>query len=70
MTNPEWKLSKNTALIVIDVQQGHDDPRFGRRNNPDAEGRIAVLLDAWRTSGLPVIHVQHLSARPESAFHP
>src|SRR5713101_3883893 len=64
------KIPNNTALIVIDVQQGHDDPRFGRRNNPEAEGRIAVLLDAWRTSGLPVIHVQHLSIRPESAFHP
>ncbi len=70
MTNSEWKLPNNTALIVIDVQQGHDDPRFGRRNNPEAEGRIAVLLDAWRTKGLPVIHVQHLSIRPESAFHP
>ena len=64
------KIAGNTALIVIDVQQGHDDPRFGRRNNPEAEGRIAVLLDAWRINGLPVIHVQHLSIRPESAFHP
>jgi len=70
MTSSDWKVPKNTALIVIDVQQGHDDPRFGRRNNPDAEGRIAVLLDAWRANGLPVIHVQHLSVRPESAFHP
>jgi nicotinamidase-related amidase len=70
MTNSEWKLPKNTALFVIDVQQGHDDPRFGRRNNPDAEARIATLLDAWRTKGLPVIHVQHLSIRPASAFHP
>ena len=35
------KIPANTALIVIDVQQGHDDPRFGRRNNPDAEARIA-----------------------------
>jgi len=70
MTKPEWKLPKNSALVVIDVQQGHDDPRFGRRNNPDAESRIAVLLDAWRTKGLPVVHVQHLSVRPQSAFHP
>src|SRR6266571_2338965 len=64
------KIPGNAALIVIDVQQAHDDPRFGRRNNPEAEGRIAVLLDAWRTNGLPVIHVQHLSVRPDSAFHP
>ena len=63
-------LPDKSALLVIDVQQGHDDPRFGRRNNPDAEGRIAVLLDAWRTKGLPVIHVQHLSVREQSPFHP
>jgi nicotinamidase-related amidase len=64
------KLPDNSALLVIDVQLGHDDPRFGKRNNPDAEGRIAVLLDAWRTKGLPVIHVQHFSVRTESPFHP
>ncbi len=59
-------LSSRTALLVIDVQQGLDDPRFGERNNPDAEKRIADLLAAWRASDRPVIHVQHLSLEPES----
>jgi nicotinamidase-related amidase len=62
-------LPANAALIVIDVQYGHDDPRFGKRNNPDAEDRIAELLSAWRASGRPVIHVQHLSYNPGSVFH-
>ncbi len=31
------------ALIVIDVQKGFDDPRWGSRNNPDAEANIAQL---------------------------
>ena len=54
-------LSPRAALMVIDVQQGLDDPRIGERNNPGAEERIAELLAAWRATGRPVIHVQHLS---------
>ena len=52
--------------MVIDVQQGLDDPRIGERNNPGAEARIAELLAAWRATGRPVIHVQHLSLEPDS----
>ena len=59
-------LSSDTALLVIDVQQGLDEPRWGARNNPDAEQRIADLLAAWRATGRPVIHVQHLSLEPQS----
>jgi nicotinamidase-related amidase len=59
-------MSAPAALLVIDVQQGLDDPKYGRRNNPDAERRIADLLAAWRAAGHPVIHVQHLSLEPHS----
>ena len=37
-------LGDKTALIIIDVQDGLDDPRLGKRNNPDAESNIARLL--------------------------
>lgn len=63
---PSASLSSGTALLLIDVQQGLDDPRWGGRNNPDAEQRIAELLAAWRATGRPVIHVQHLSLDPRS----
>ena len=59
-----------TALLLIDVQQGLDDPRWGNRNNPDAEQKMAQLLQAWRAQQWPVIHVQHLSTNPESPLNP
>lgn len=59
-------LSPRAALLLIDLQQGLDEPRWGARNNPDAEKRVADLLAAWRSTGRPVIHVQHLSLEPES----
>ncbi len=63
-------LGKNAVLIVIDVQNAFDDPRMGRRNNPDAEKNIARLLQAWRGSGRPIIHVRHDSVEPQSILRP
>jgi nicotinamidase-related amidase len=58
------------ALLIVDVQQGLDDPQWGSRNNPDAETRIAELLAAWRAARRPVIHVQHMSRRAMSPLRP
>lgn len=60
------KITTNTALIVIDVQQGFDDPKWGRRNNPNAESNISALINQWRAKKRPVIHVQHCSDEPTS----
>ena len=35
-----------TALLLIDIQQGLDDPKWGERNNPNAEQQIAAMLAA------------------------
>lgn len=63
-------MSHNTALLLIDIQRGLDDPRHGTRNNPGAEKRIAELLAVWRKSGKPVIHAQHMSVEPQSTLRP
>ena len=64
------KLPQSAALLVVDVQQAFLDPRWGQRNNPDAEANIARLLAAWRNSKRPVRYVVHDSVEPESLLRP
>jgi len=59
-----------TALLLIDVQRGFDDPFWGPRNNPDAEHKMLRLLEAWRRTGQPIFIVQHLSTSPTSPLRP
>ncbi len=58
----------NTALVIIDVQYGLDEPKLGKRNNPDAESNMALLLAEWRKKSATVVHVKHNSTEPESTL--
>lgn len=60
----------NAALLIIDMQQGIQHPRLGRRNNPHADEQMLKLLQAWRHTQRPVIHVRHFSRSPDSVFWP
>lgn len=60
-----------TALLLIDVQQGvdvldHWGGATGRRNNPNAETNLAALLGAWREHGRSVIFTMHDSQEATS----
>ncbi|QIQ03373.1 isochorismatase family protein [Streptomyces liangshanensis] len=61
------EIRENAALVVVDVQKGFDEEVWGRRNNPDAEGNIAALIDVWQSSGRPVVFVRHDSAQGEAS---
>ena len=58
------------ALVVIDVQQGFDDPMWGRRDNPSCEANIALLVDAWRNAERPIVVVRHDSTSSGSPLRP
>ncbi len=58
-----------TALIVIDIQndyfEGGANPLVGSR---EASLWARALLEDFRARALPVVHVRHLSTRPDSTF--
>ncbi|KQW38420.1 cysteine hydrolase family protein [Rhizobacter sp. Root404] len=65
------RFQSDTALLLIDVQKGVNDlPHWGgasgRRNNPEAELKMAALLDGWRELAFPIVFTKHNSRQKVS----
>ena len=64
-------ISKNPALIIIDVQKAFLEKDYPgiKRNNTNAELVCGNILNKWRKNDLNVIHVRHSSTNPDSKLH-
>jgi len=65
------RFDAETALLLIDVQKGvdvldHWGGPAGRRNNPQAEANLLLLLEGWRKHKLPVYYTMHDSREQRS----
>ena len=59
----------NTALILVDIQQDYfPGGKMEVVGATEASGRAGILLNHFREKKLPIIHVQHVSARPDATF--
>ena len=58
-----------TALVLVDIQNDYFPSGSMALEGMDAAaGHAAGLLAAFRSGGMPVIHVRHLSVRPGATF--
>jgi nicotinamidase-related amidase/tellurite resistance-related uncharacterized protein len=59
----------NTALIIIDIQNDYFEGGKAELVNSDkASGNAKLLLEQFRKKNLPIVHIQHISNRPNATF--
>ena len=68
-TGPEERSGMPRALVVIDIQKDYfPGGRMELVGAEDASRRARALLDAFRSSGEPLFHVQHLFEGDDAPF--
>jgi len=65
-----FDLREGAVLVIIDMQQGFDDPSMPPRWNGRVDANGLLVLAAFRNVGRPVIHVRHDSIEPMSVLRP
>ncbi len=58
----------NAVLLPVDMQQAFDASPWPRRWNGAVDENGRAVLAAWRSQGLPIIHVRHDSVAPGSTL--
>ena len=58
-----------TALLIIDMQNDYFQGGTMTLSGPEtASKNAALVLDRFRTDGLPVVHIQHIATNPAATF--
>jgi nicotinamidase-related amidase len=65
-----FTMHKKPVLVVIDVQKGFLDEKWGNSNNPECESNIKKLLNMWREADHPIVLVRHDSVSSDSPLRP
>lgn len=58
------------VLIVIDMQNGFNDPAMPPSNNPNCDDNVRALLNKWRSEAWPIVLVRHDSKGATSVLRP
>ena len=58
------------VLLPIDMQRAFDGPAWPRRWNAAVDQNGQALLQLWRETGRPIIHVRHDSVQEGSSLAP
>lgn len=59
----------NTALLIIDIQNDYFEGGKAQLVDPDkASSNTKLILEKFRKSNLPVVHIQHIANRPGATF--
>jgi len=59
----------NTALLIIDIQNDYfDKGAMSLVGSDNASNNAKLILERFRTDGLPVIHIKHIATRPTATF--
>lgn len=59
----------NSGLLIIDIQNDYfPGGKMELEGSSEAGLRAAGLISSYRSLNLPVIHIQHISTRPDAPF--
>ncbi len=57
------------ALLLVDIQNDYfPGGAMELLGSPEAGRQAGALLEAFRRAGRPIVHIQHLAARPGATF--
>lgn len=61
-------MTMNSALLLIDIQNDYfPNGRMPLEKSTEASLKAQEILQSYRAKQLPIVHIQHISTRPDAA---